>query len=209
MDFKFSPKNWFSLYRDLIIESKKWLLFAILLLFAGALTGFLVTLYFPSFGEEALIGYASSIDQDIKPGLELTQYVFLRNFSIAALASILGAFFGLIPILVTYINGMVLGIVFGYLPIQGSASPWHILLLTAPHGIFEYAGTILAMGFGLKLGINWMFDKKGKSRKGIFLNDLKNLLKIYPLVFLLLAVAAIVEGLLTIPIACFFAGICL
>src|SRR3972149_5755583 len=76
--------------------------------------------------------------------------------------------FSLTSIFVTYINGVVLGVVFGYIPARGFANPLQIFLLIVPHGIFEYLGTFLAMSFGLRLGINWILEKKGKSRWEVF-----------------------------------------
>ncbi len=203
-----SLKKVFGYYKNTILVNKSWVLLTGVIFVCGVTTGLIISIFVPSFAEQALKNYASSIDKNVQPGLDLSSYVFVRNITITTVSSFLGAIFGLVPIFVTYINGMVLGVVFGYLPINALANPFQIFLLIVPHGIFEYLGTFLGMSFGLRLGINWILDKKDKSRREVFVEDLKKLISIYPLVFLLLVVAALVEGTVTIKISCFLGGLC-
>lgn len=198
----------FRYYKKIISDNKNWFLFAAGILVCGAITGALVSFFIPTFGETTLSNYAQSIDPNIEIGWNLSWYVFKRNLLIVTISNLFGIVFGIIPFLVTYFNGLVLGIVLGYLPLKGSVNPIQLFVLIAPHGIFEYSATLLGMSFGLRLGINWMFDKKGKSRREVFVEDLKKLISIYPLVFLLLGVAAMIEGLVTIKVSCILGGLC-
>ena len=201
-------KKVFDYYKNTIFENNNWFRLTAAIFVFGIVTGLIISLFIPFIAEQALKNYASSIDTNIKPGFDLSVYVFTRNITITTVSSFLGIIFGLTSIFVTYINGIVLGVVFGYLPVRGFANPFQIFLLILPHGIFEYIGTFLAMSFGLRLGINWIVDKKGKSRKQIFVEDLKKLISIYPLVFLLLLLAALIEGTITIKVSCILGGLC-
>lgn len=208
MKLTLSPRKVFNFYKKLIRENKNWLFLTAGIFVCGSFSGLIVSLLLPSFAEDTLRNYSASIDRNVPLGWQLSWYVFQRNLALTTISSFLGVVFGIVPIFVTYINGVVLGVVFGFVPIQGVINPLQLLLLLLPHGVFEYTGTLLGTSFGLRLGINWLLDKKGKSRKEIFVDDLKRLVIAYPLVFILLLVAALIEGLVTINIACFFGGIC-
>lgn len=195
-------------YKKTIISNKKWLVFAAVILISGAFTGFLVTFLFPEMAEKSLSTYSKSIDKNIDPGWSLSWYVFNRNLWILTISNLLGIFLSIVPFLVTYINGFVLGVVLGYLPAKEIAHPLEILILILPHGIFEYAATLIMMSFGLRLGLNWIMAPKSLRLKTFFV-DIKKLLTVYPLGFLLLLLAALIEGMLTLKIACFIGGICL
>jgi hypothetical protein len=58
------------------------------------------------------------------------------------------------------------------------------------------------------LGTRWLGKSSKGKRKAIFVSDLKDLIYITPLVLLILAVAALIEGNITGKLACLLAGAC-
>jgi stage II sporulation protein M len=201
-------KKTYSFYRNLIDENKGWLLLTLVIFVSGALTGSLISFLVPSLAEETLRNYANSIETDISLGWDLTSYVLQRNLTITTVAGLLGAVFGLIPSFVTYINGLVLGVVLTFFSTSEQVSLVQLLFLIVPHGVFEYVGVFLVMSFSLKWGLHWVFPKNRGRRQRTFLEDLKKLASIYPLALFLLVLAAIIEGTVTPAIACFVIGVC-
>lgn len=78
-------------------------------------------------------------------------FIFLNNTIKVLIILVLGALFGVIPILFTAINGFVLGLVLGHVfPKFG----WGGLLVSiAFHGIFELFALFVSGGAGLFLGV--------------------------------------------------------
>lgn len=205
---KFTPRVILNYYFDLILGSKKWLLVILLFFVPAFLGGFLVAFYFPQIAAETISKYAQSIDTEVKSGFEQSFYIFRRNLVISLIAVLGGVVIGVIPVFITYVNGFFLGVIIGFQEIYSTINLWQLLLLLAPHGIIEYLATFLAWGFGLRLGITWLLPKASGKRLLTLATNLKETLFILVLVVVLLAIAAFIEGYLTLEIACFLGGIC-
>jgi stage II sporulation protein M len=86
------------------------------------------------------------------PQLWFFVFIFLNNAIKSILFIYLGAFFGVFPLFVLLVNGMILGFV-------GSAVPENesLLLMTItgilPHGIIELPAIIIACAYGIRFGV--------------------------------------------------------
>jgi uncharacterized membrane protein SpoIIM required for sporulation len=195
-------------YRQLLAKNRRWFLAILGIFFLGFVAGFLISFVAPSFTRLILAQYAASIDPNLQPGANLTWYLLSRNVGIVGVSTIGGFVFGLLPVGTSFLNGLLLGALIGFGEIYQVINPVQLALLILPHGIFEYLGSFLALGFGLKLGLNWLSKSSRGKRVKVFVQDLKEVGIILPLIILLLGVAALIEGNLTNSIACFFSGIC-
>ncbi len=204
---KFSPKNILVFYKNLIWEARFWILALLCIFGLGVLCGLTISLTTPNFSKLLLKNYAESVDFGVS-GFNLSWIIFERNFGIVVFASFFGAILGIVPTLITVVNGLLLGVVLGFRDIYQSVNPWQLLWLLLPHGIFEYSATFLGLAFGLRLGLNWLISRNVQNRREIFKADFKKLLLILPIITLLLFIAALIEGILTLPIACLIAGVC-
>ncbi|MBU3925092.1 stage II sporulation protein M [Patescibacteria group bacterium] len=83
------------------------------------------------------------------PSLKLFEFIFLKNLATAIIAVLSGIIFGIIPILIIFINGLILGIVsFIFLREFGAIA---LLSGLAPHGIFEIPALIFSAASGVWL----------------------------------------------------------
>jgi stage II sporulation protein M len=136
------------------------------------------------------------------PQMWLFFVIFLNNAVKAILFVFLGLAFGVLPLSMLVINGMVLGYV---LSAQNSESTIFLVLKgILPHGIIEIPAILIACAYGIKLGslvvkaiINFLIPAVGKTAR----NELAQVLKITkPLIVFLavsLLVAAIIESTVT------------
>lgn len=122
--------------------------------------------------------------------LELIWFIFKNNTLVSLFGLILGVFLGIIPLLITALNGYVLGYV-AKLLIKNN-STYHLWRLF-PHGVFELPAIIISLGLGLKLGASlFTANPEREFLRRAVLSAKTFLFLILPL----LAVAAIIEGIL-------------
>ncbi len=123
---------------------------------------------------------------------QLITFILNNNLQTSFLTMIFGIVLGIIPILITFSNGYILGFVMEKaITAQGTST----ILQLLPHGIFEIPAFIIALAIGTKFGL---FFKAGKGKlKKEFLYRLENSLRIFLFIILpLLIIAAIIEGIL-------------
>ncbi|HDL02288.1 MAG TPA: hypothetical protein ENH20_00465 [Candidatus Pacearchaeota archaeon] len=130
-----------------------------------------------------------------KSMIDMIVLIFLNNMWASFMAMVLGVFFGVVPVVTGVVNGYLIGFVMREaVVVDGIFSLWKIL----PHGVFELPAIIFSIGIGLKLGWSvvggrWS-ARKGKGSVGyVFLEGVRFFVFV---VFPLLVVAAIIEGLL-------------
>ncbi len=194
-----------SYYKNLIWGNRRWFFVITAVFLVSVLIGVLVSLFATSFSEQIIASYVRSIKPDLKEGWDLTLFIYQRNLTITTLASVFSFFFGIAAIFVTFINGLLLGLIFGYPKIYSLANPLYFVALIVPHGILEYFATFLSLAFGLRLGINWTLITNQGKRKQTFFKNFRELLTILVLVGFILFLAAFIEGFLTRRIAdCLF-----
>lgn len=117
-------------------------------------------------------------------------YIF-NNISIAFQSFAGGLLFGIGTAYITIYNGLIIGGIMGYMLHQPSG--WAFYSFVVAHGAFELTGIVLAAAGGLRLGLALLMPQ-GLSRREALKVQGKTAASLMSGAFLLLAVAAVVEG---------------
>ena len=127
--------------------------------------------------------------------------LFRQNILATLYDLFLGVFFGIVPVISISVNFFALGFLAG--PVASTDPAYAHLTLPifalaiAPHGIFEIPAILLAAAFGFRLGWAWLLPEALGKRWMAFKNSFFDVLRILPLVFVLLVIAAVVEAFVT------------
>ncbi len=123
--------------------------------------------------------------------------LFANNVLASLQVMLLGIALGVPSLLGLLANGALLGYIMKSLTLEGIPLLPFIFLGMLPHGIFELPAFFLSAALGLKMGFHLVFPlphkKRGESLKYI----LKEYWTLLPLVLYLLALAAIIEVLVS------------
>ena len=173
-----------------ICDSKNFIYIVIAIFFVFAFIGFFIPA--PTYIIEQIIklleellGKTEGLSQ-----FQLVRFIFFNNLKSSFFGMSLGILFGIFPILVTVLNGYLLGFVSALsVSTEGVLSLWRLL----PHGIFELPAIFLSLGLGLRLGTLVFQKNKQKFLK----ENILRILKVFLLIVVpLLIIAAIIEGIL-------------
>jgi len=126
--------------------------------------------------------------------IQLFALIFFKNSIVAIISVLSGIIFGIIPILIIFTNGLILGII-SYV-ILGQ---YNILILSAgilPHGIIEIPALILSAASGIRLWQSLyhriLYDK------GELGNEFLSIIAFFTLIIMpMLAIAALIETFIT------------
>jgi stage II sporulation protein M len=123
---------------------------------------------------------------------QLIVFIISNNLKSTFLGILLGAVFGIFPVIDAVANGYMLGFA-SLLSIDsgGITSLWRIF----PHGIFELPAIFLSLGLGIKLGTFILQKDKKKAFRDYLINSMRVFLLI---IIPLLVVAGIIEGTLIV-----------
>ena len=152
------------------------------------IAGIVIGIRYPSWSEgglSAMKQFAKQLSQENLFALILA--IFLRNSMVASICVVSGPLLGIVPMLVSILNGLLLGSALTYV---GEAHRITAVLLLLPHGIFELPALFTACGLGLWQGIR-VFRKNAPPLKE---RRAKSLRILFVIVLPLLLVAAIIEG---------------
>lgn len=167
-------------------DSRNYLFAIILIFFIFSFLGY----FFPIFFVDEIKKMLLSLTEQTKNFgfFRMWSFIFFNNIKTSFMGMILGVFFGIFPILVSLVNGYVLGFV---MRLSSEKLGFKTILAILPHGIFELPALFISLGLGLKLS-TILFRKKEKK-----IYYIKNSLKIF-LYFVvpLLLIASIIETLL-------------
>ena len=102
--------------------------------------------------------------------IELIIYIFSNNALTSLVGILSGIFLGVMPLVTTITNGVILGYVMERtIQIAGLGEIWRLF----PHGIFELPAVFISLGLGIKLGftplINYIQYYKKKNKLLCFL----------------------------------------
>ncbi|WP_456423832.1 stage II sporulation protein M [Thermococcus sp.] len=123
--------------------------------------------------------------------------IFTHNSGVALLVLVSGLFFGLGPWLMMLFNGIVVGIVAGFLATNGVPVE-KIILGLVPHGIVEIPAFVLAG----TAGILWYGSIRNAESPAVgFKEGLKRAMKLYGLTLGMLLVSAFIEAYVTPKVA--------
>lgn len=125
-------------------------------------------------------------------------YLILLNNTIATFGILLFSFIlGLPPLFSLFGNGTLMGVVAVLMAEQGISFPVFFFLGILPHGILELPAFFISASLGLKIGYHVIFPLPGETRVSGLKLMVREAVKMAPVIFLLLAVAACVEVLVT------------
>ncbi len=182
-----------------IKANRQYVVMAAIILMLGTVLGMIFADVFYSLIEDQLEKIQELANQIVGNGNPLyAAWVIFKNNLVAATVLILsGSFFAIFPIFGLLINGVMIGVVLNM--VSGISMSTLLVLVVGilPHGILEIPAIIIAGGFGIKLGLVWLFPDKNISRWQSYLNTWKDTLQIAPFIFLLLVGAALIEGVVT------------
>jgi stage II sporulation protein M len=193
-------KDWVLQYRPL----KHYLIAAALVFLLGAVLGYTDSGSFRTLINSQINqikGMSESIKQSDPNHVQWSffYHIFLNNMFSSIMAVLLGAFFGIFPLLLLVINGLLLGYV------ASDRTDGHTLFYflkgVLPHGILEIPAFILACTLGLRFGflmiegVGSLFSQvRNNSFKIKFRSYFKQLLSLMIVVTGLMLLAAIIES---------------
>ena len=123
-------------------------------------------------------------------------YIFVNNAVKSCIVAILGALFGIIPVVFIAINGILIGLLSSVIVLRHS--PSYLFAGTLPHGLLEIPAFLIAASYGLQLGKR--FYRKLKFGEPFKQHFFRVLGKIIKYVFPLLAVASFIETFITMTL---------
>ncbi|MGV8142352.1 MAG: stage II sporulation protein M [Candidatus Pacearchaeota archaeon] len=190
-------KNWkhelHNLFVDswnLVKEQKKFIYAVIGVFLAGSLIGFIQADTLAPYFKE-IIGEIIDKTQGLD-FLEMFWFIFSNNITSSLVALLFGVLFGIFPLMTALFNGALLGYVYSEASaLAGYGVIWRLI----PHGIFELPAIFISLGLGVYVG-SALF---GKDKIVTVLARLKNSFRAFlTVVFLLLAIAALIESALIV-----------
>ena len=188
MKHGFFSKN-YSLCWKFLNESRWYMVFAVGIFSLMFLVGFI----YPMFFREQIFNFIVEIIKTLegKSVIELIGFIFFNNLKASFMAIVLGITLGIFPLIMAITNGYLLGFVARESAMkEGLLVMWQLL----PHGIFELPAIIFSIGIGLKIGMS-IVNKKSKKGK-LKYNIMEGLRFFVFVVFPLLLIAGIIEGVL-------------
>jgi len=147
--------------KEYFFSLKRFFLFSFLFFLISVTLGFLGARFFPD-QVIRLLTILKAIYSPITSLNNFGQFLFmvLNSLILFALILLLSSFFGIIPMMVLLVNGVVLG---GFIFFLKGSLPISLLLITlAPHGIFGIPVLIIACGAGLRIAKRTMSMTFGK-----------------------------------------------
>ncbi|AAL81757.1 sporulation protein [Pyrococcus furiosus DSM 3638] len=165
--------------------------------FVGALIGY----YNPKVSEEAVRGIKEILGGGnnflLNSPFKMFVFIFLNNTRVAILSALLGIAFGIVPLLIMFFNGLVVGVVVVH--VSRSLPITKVLLSIVPHGIIE----IPALALAGTAGILWFSEiLHGKGSFGARVQiGFKKMLRILGISIVLLLIAAFIEAFITPKLA--------
>ncbi|MCX8159083.1 MAG: stage II sporulation protein M [Candidatus Pacearchaeota archaeon] len=180
-------RNSFARAINYVVESKNYIYFVLLLFIFSIIVGFVF--YEKFYFLDELLKEIIEKTRHLS-GIKLIWFIFKNNLWSAFVSIIFGLFFGIVPLMGCILNGSILGYVMRRTLENYSVFEFWKLL---PHGIFELPAIFISMALGLKIGM-FVFSKNwGEEIKTRIYNSLLVFLII---IFPLIMVAAIIEGVL-------------
>jgi len=187
MKQRFFVRNYSACW-DFFKESRWYIVFALGIFCLTFLIGFA----YPEFFRAEIFSFIEELMARLegKSVFELISIIFLNNMQASFMAIILGITIGIFPLVTGIINGYLLGFVSREaVNYGGNFVLWQLL----PHGIFEIPAVLFSIGIGLKIGGDMFVGNIGGKLKHNFTEGLRFF---FFIVFPLLIIAAIIEGLL-------------
>ncbi|WP_156158076.1 stage II sporulation protein M [Gordoniibacillus kamchatkensis] len=183
----------------------KYFVAAAAVFIAGFVLGIEGSGRYAGFIEQQLKGLehlASTVQNKPNPQLWLFVLIFLNNVCKSLIFVYFGLFFGVLPIGVLVVNGMILGYVASAQ--AHNQSWWYVAKGILPHGIIEIPAVIIACAYGIRLGFivlkgvgSPFVPGLGTRVRGELIHTFKMTLPLAGLLTCALLVAAAIESTVT------------
>lgn len=171
-------------------EFKNYLWISIGIFFVSALIGLFFPIFFVDEISQIILELINMIEG--KSGIEVIVMIFSNNMKASFFSILLGIGAGIFPIITGVVNGYILGFIAERaISSEGVFVLWQLL----PHGVFEIPAILISIAIGMKLG-STLFEKD--YRKSLKKNLIESLRFFIFVIFPLLLLAGIIEGLLII-----------
>jgi len=137
--------------REYLYSLRKYILIVTGLFILSLIIGLMISVIYPGFSENYFEMFQQSVGwiTTLNP-LAIMLVIFLNNAIKSLVALVLGIGLGIIPFLFVAGNGIILGIVIGFISRQQGAL--FVIAALLPHGIIEIPMVLISAGIGLKLG---------------------------------------------------------
>ncbi|ANE46821.1 hypothetical protein SY83_11610 [Paenibacillus swuensis] len=193
------------IFKEQLRSIKRWLAIALLLFIAGAVMGATMNV-FQDYGQSQTAGIkelAEQINAQEHARFILFVFIFLNNAIKSVIVMFTGLLFGIIPTIFLFINGLVMGYIFGMAADQGADVGRLFLRGILPHGIIELPVMIVSGAIGLNLGAlmwkrmwNWRGINRSDKKKSVRAY-LRDLVPVAWILVALLLIAAVIESTIT------------
>ncbi len=184
-------------YLELLGLNREIVKLTIKIFLVSVVIGAVGFLAYPQLLTQILGIFAEKFGETPELSVSLAQEIFLNNLIVASLSLFGGAVLGLLSVLTIIVNGYIIGFIFlSIFFVSGQTvgeNLWFTSLALVPHGIFELPAFIFAAAFGLSLGTGWLKGSAQGQKWQVFRGDLTKAFKIFPLIVLLLLIAAFIE----------------
>ena len=182
---------------SIIKENKNLMLFSIVLFLLSSISGFYMFKVFfnnnPEIFDSLIQGFVDMFGPLKKmTSFELFLTIFYVNSRTSFLIMIFGVFVGLFPFMSLWLNGTVLGLLYGKFMAEGE-SPLVFLIGILPHGIIEIPTIAIAASQGFRIGKEIISPPQGKSRSESLRINLKKGIRLFAIILPLLLIAAFIE----------------
>ena len=182
---------------SIIKENKNLILFSIVLFLLSSISGFYMFKVFFNNNPEIFDSLIQGFVDMFGPLKEMTSFelfltIFYVNSRTSFLIMIFGVFVGLFPFMSLWLNGTVLGLLYGKFMAEGE-SPLVFLIGILPHGIIEIPTIAIAASQGFRIGKEIISPPQGKSRSESLRINLKKGIRLFAIILPLLLIAAFIE----------------
>lgn len=185
-------------------DLRAFVITAIVIFMAFYLLGYLAAVAWPGLSDSLMSGLKDEVSpmKELSP-IGLMLGIFENNAIKCFMVLVLGLAFGIVPMLFTLANGLILGIVSGMTAAKYGAL--FVAVGVVPHGVVELPMVLLSAAIGLKLGMDMALEMLSRmaliKRKVNLFDEVKQALLIYFCwVFPLLFLAAFLETFITGPL---------
>lgn len=173
---------------------RPYILLSVFLFLAAATFGFIVSIRQPDLAS----AYVGDVAEKLRWILELSPgkmmlAIFANNLLASAMALLLGVGFGIVPLIVVVVNGLVVGLVVHQAILAGSSA--FVIVAILPHGIIELPTVLVCIGVGFRLG--HLMIKTLLGMEADLGGELMAALRLLRWVVLLLFIAAAIETFIT------------
>ena len=144
-------QSYFHKMKSILFEHKLYFIGMCFVFFISFIFGYLLSYSNPEYIIPILEKFANLADFGNATPFELFKTIFWNNTFVTIVLILFGFFFGIIPLLIIFSNGLTVGAVFEYTTRE--ASPIFFIVGILPHGIIEIPIIFLAGAVGFRIGL--------------------------------------------------------